>query len=116
MRLGVLVSGEEFSSGDLLGLARHWMGRELVVEARGYDGDFPGSPAVRVYVKESGDEQWYPLREFHLVRRVEVPLKKGSSVKTRQGNIKEMVASGHPPKQAVAAAYRQARKPKKKGK
>jgi hypothetical protein len=55
------------------------------------------------------------------VRRVEVPLKKGSSVKTRQGNIKEMVASGHPPKQAVAAAYRQARKPavkagKKKGK
>jgi hypothetical protein len=97
------------------------MGRELVVEARGYDGDFPGGPAVRVYVKESGDEQWYPLREFHLVRRVEVPLKKGSSAKVRKANIEEMVEAGHKPKQAVAAAYRQARKPavkagKKKGK
>ena len=38
-----------------------------------------------------------------------MPLKKGSSKKTRQENIKEMIASGHDPKQAVAAAYREQR-------
>lgn len=38
-----------------------------------------------------------------------MPLKKGTSKATRQENIKEMIASGHEPKQAVAAAYREQR-------
>jgi hypothetical protein len=36
-------------------------------------------------------------------------LKKGSSNKTRSENIAEMVRSGRPVKQAVAASYRQQR-------
>lgn len=43
-----------------------------------------------------------------------MPLKKGASKATREANIKEMVKAGHPPKQAVAAAYDQQRKSKKK--
>jgi len=39
-----------------------------------------------------------------------MPLQKGSSKKVVSENIKEMVASGHPQKQAVAAALNQARK------
>ena len=38
-----------------------------------------------------------------------MPLKKGKSKKTMAENIREMVKAGHPVKQAVAAAYRQAR-------
>lgn len=38
-----------------------------------------------------------------------MPLKKGSSRKVVSQNIKEMVAAGHPQKQAVAAALRNAR-------
>lgn len=34
-----------------------------------------------------------------------MPLIKSGSKKARQENIKEMIASGHPPDQAVAAAY-----------
>ena len=45
-----------------------------------------------------------------------MPLKKGSSKKTLQTNIKEMINSGHPPKQAEAAAYAEQRKSKKKKK
>jgi hypothetical protein len=48
-----------------------------------------------------------------------MPLKKGSSRKVIGENIKEMEASGHPRKQAIAAALNNARKsgkgPKSKG-
>jgi hypothetical protein len=50
-----------------------------------------------------------------------MPLKKGSSRNIIGENIKEMIKSGHPQKQAVAASLNQARKsgakiPFKKGK
>lgn len=48
-----------------------------------------------------------------------MPLAKGKGQKVIKENIKEMVASGHPQKQAVAASLNEARKsgakiPKKK--
>jgi len=43
-----------------------------------------------------------------------MPLKKGSSRATISANIREMVKAGHPQKQAVAAALRQARDSKKR--
>lgn len=39
-----------------------------------------------------------------------MPLRKGTSRATVSGNIREMVASGHPQKQAVAAALDTARR------
>lgn len=53
-----------------------------------------------------------------------MPLKKGTSRKTIGHNIKEMEASGHPKKQAIAASLNEAResgakipkKPKRKKK
>jgi len=39
-----------------------------------------------------------------------MPLKEGTSNKTRQQNINEMIRSGKPPNQAVAAGYREQRK------
>lgn len=43
-----------------------------------------------------------------------MPLKSGSSKEVIQHNIREMVAAGHPVKQAVAAALRKAGKGRKK--
>lgn len=43
-----------------------------------------------------------------------MPLKPGCDQKTKSQNIREMVASGHPQKQAVAAAMSNARKTCKK--
>lgn len=44
-----------------------------------------------------------------------MPLKKGTSSKTIAANVRELISSGRPAKQAVAIAYQQARrKPKKK--
>lgn len=43
-----------------------------------------------------------------------MPLKKGKSKKVISENIREMIASGHPQKQAVAAALNTARKSKKR--
>ena len=49
-----------------------------------------------------------------------MPLKKGKSKATISSNIAEMIRSGHPRDQAIAAAYSQARrsggKQQKKGK
>lgn len=39
-----------------------------------------------------------------------MPLKKGKSKKTISSNIREMVESGHPQRQAVAASLNEARK------
>ena len=39
-----------------------------------------------------------------------MPLKKGKSKKVISENIQEMIAAGHPQKQAVAASLNQARK------
>jgi hypothetical protein len=38
-----------------------------------------------------------------------VPLRKGTSRKVVSGNIREMMDSGHPQRQAVAAALRESR-------
>lgn len=45
-----------------------------------------------------------------------MPLTKGKSEHTFHKNIKEMVAAGHPVKQAVAAAYEEKREAEKRKK
>jgi hypothetical protein len=45
-----------------------------------------------------------------------MPLKKGTSKGTISSNIREMIKSGHPQKQAVAAALDTARRSSKKPK
>jgi hypothetical protein len=45
-----------------------------------------------------------------------MPLSKGKSQKTVSKNIREMIKSGHPQKQAVAASLRSAGKSKSKPK
>lgn len=45
-----------------------------------------------------------------------MPLKSGTSNKTRDKNIREMRRAGYPPKQAAAAAYRKQRESKRKKK
>lgn len=42
-----------------------------------------------------------------------MPLKKGKSKKVVSQNIREMMHAGHPQKQAIAAAMRQAGRPRK---
>ena len=44
------------------------------------------------------------------------PLKKSSSKKAREENIRREIAAGKPPKQAVAIGYSVQRQAKKKGK
>jgi hypothetical protein len=43
-----------------------------------------------------------------------MPLRKGKSKEVISGNIREMVASGHPRKQAIAAALNQASQGRKR--
>jgi hypothetical protein len=45
-----------------------------------------------------------------------MPLKKGKSKKVISENIREMMHAGHPQKQSIAAAMRQADMPMKHGK
>lgn len=45
-----------------------------------------------------------------------MPLTKSSSKQALRHNISEMVSTGHPPKQAAAAAYRTQRAVRKKSK
>jgi len=47
---------------------------------------------------------------------IAMPLKKSSSKKAFSSNVSEMVKSGHPQKQAVAAAYATKRAAKRKKK
>jgi molybdopterin biosynthesis enzyme len=51
---------------------------------------------------------------LYLIKRKAMPLKKGSSKKVIQANIKTEIKAGKPPKQAVAIAYSKANKSRKK--
>lgn len=45
-----------------------------------------------------------------------MPLKKGTSKRTRNENIEELIEAGYPPKQAAAISYSEQRRQKKKKK
>jgi len=51
-----------------------------------------------------------------MIKENRMPLKKGTSKKTFNSNVSEMVKSGHSVKQSVAAAYATKRKASKKSK
>jgi hypothetical protein len=51
-----------------------------------------------------------------MIKEDDMPLKKGKSAKVVRENIKEMVKSGHPRKQAIAASLNKAGKSKVKKK
>jgi hypothetical protein len=57
------------------------------------------------------------LNHFKSTRKIEMPLIKGAKAKTKKGfsdNIKKEMQAGKPQKQAVAIAYSEARRSKKK--
>ena len=59
------------------------------------------------------------LNHFTQKRKIEMPLVKGAKAKTRKGfseNIKMEIAAGKPQKQAIAIAYNEAKRSKKKTK
>lgn len=59
-------------------------------------------------------DTWRCIEFSELPQENDMPLKKGTSKKTLQENIKELVKSGHPAKQAAAIAYDVKRKAAKK--
>ncbi len=57
------------------------------------------------------------LEAFNKEKRIEMPLVKGAKAKTKEGfskNVSTEVKAGKPQKQAVAIAYSEARRSKKK--
>ena len=68
---------------------------------------------ISVYKKPSANI----LNRFKETRSINMPLVKGAKAKTRKGfseNVKREVEAGKPQKQAVAIAYSEARRSKKK--
>ena len=57
------------------------------------------------------------LSQFNKLRSIEMPLVKGKKARTKEGfskNVSTEVKAGKPQKQAVAIAYSEARRSKKK--
>lgn len=62
------------------------------------------------------NESSFNVMRLLFKKGVKMPLKKGNSKKVRSENIAELRRSGYPEKQAVAIAYSNAKKKKKKDK